>query len=126
MAGLKAATSAPTWPTINGDWIPQMSFAGGAITNNPITVQFIHRTLAYTIAFMIFLWWSRALKAQAGPLFRNTRIWPPVLVLLQVALGIFTVVYSPDAKALLWLGVAHQFVAMLLLLSTVWMVRIMR
>jgi cytochrome c oxidase assembly protein subunit 15 len=127
MAGLKAGTAAPTWPTINGQWIPDnIALAGNAITNNPITVQFIHRGLAYVIAFMIFLWWSKALKTQAGPLFRNTRIWPPVLVMAQVVLGIFTVVHSPDNHALLWLGVAHQFVAMLLLLSMVWMLRIMR
>jgi cytochrome c oxidase assembly protein subunit 15 len=127
MAGLKAGTAAPTWPTINGQWIPDnIALAGNAITNNPITVQFIHRGLAYVIAFMIFLWWSKALKTQAGPLFRNTRIWPPVLVMAQVVLGIFTVVHSPDTHALLWLGVAHQFVAMLLLLSMVWMLRIMR
>ena len=43
-----------------------------------------------------------------------------ILVSLQVVLGIYTVVYSPDKNILLWLGVAHQFVAMLLLLSLVW------
>ncbi len=127
MAGLKAATAAPTWPTINGMWLPDnMGKMAGAVTNNPILVQFIHRNLAYLICFMIFLWWSKALKTAATPLFRNSRTWPPILVLVQVVLGIFTVVYSPDKQYLLWLGVAHQFVAMLLLLSMVWTLRILR
>jgi heme A synthase len=53
-------------------------------------------------------------------------VLPPLLVMLQVVLGIFTVLYSPDKQALLWLGVAHQFVAMLFLLSMVWTLRIMK
>jgi subtilisin-like proprotein convertase family protein len=98
----------------------------GSITDNPVAVQFIHRGLAYLIAILILAWWSKALKTTATPLFRNTRTWPPMLVGTQVLLGIFTVLYSPDKQALLWLGVAHQFVAMLLLLSLVWTLRIMK
>jgi heme a synthase len=41
----------------------------------------------------------------------------PFIVIIQVVLGVFTVLYSPDRKLLLWLGVSHQFVAMILLLS---------
>jgi cytochrome c oxidase assembly protein subunit 15 len=124
MAGLKAGTAAPTWPMINGMWIPDGM--GSSLTDDPITVQFIHRGLAYIIALMILVWWSRALRSTATPLFRETRLLPPVFVMLQVILGIFTVLYSPDKQALLWLGVAHQFVAMLLLLSMVWTLRIMK
>jgi heme a synthase len=124
MAGLKAGTAAPTWPTINEMWIPEG--LGSNLTDDPITVQFIHRGLAYIIALMILVWWSRALRSAATPLFGKTRLFPPVLVIVQVILGIFTVLYSPDKQALLWLGVAHQFVAMLLLLSMVWTLRIMK
>jgi cytochrome c oxidase assembly protein subunit 15 len=124
MAGLKAGTVAPTWPAINGMWFPDG--LGRSFTDDPITVQFIHRGLAYLIAIMILIWWSRALRTVATPLFRKSRIIPPVIVMLQVILGIFTVLYSPDKQALLWLGVAHQFVAMLLLLSMVWTLRIMK
>ncbi len=119
MAGLKAAAYATTWPTINGSWVP----AGmGNIFNDPITVQFIHRLLAYIITILIFMWWSRALKLPSTALFRKTRVIPVILVMLQVSLGIFTVVYSPDQAKLLWLGVSHQFVAMLLLISLVWFI----
>jgi cytochrome c oxidase assembly protein subunit 15 len=123
MAGLKAGTAAPTWPTINGMWVPEKM---GDIIDDSITVQFIHRSIAYLLAFLVFAWWWKALRTPATTLFRSTRIIPPVLVMLQVVLGIFTVVYSPDKQALLWLGVAHQFVAMLFLLSMVWTLRIMK
>ena len=123
MAGLKAAAFATTWPTINGSWIPAgMGDHWGNIFNDPITVQFIHRLLAYIITILIFMWWSRALKLPSTTLFRKTRAIPVILVLLQVGLGIFTVIYSPDQAKLLWLGVSHQFVAMLLLISLVWFI----
>jgi cytochrome c oxidase assembly protein subunit 15 len=119
MAGLKAAAYATTWPTINGQWIPS---GMGNIFNDPITVQFIHRLLAYVVTILIFMWWSRALKLPSTALFRKTRVIPVILVMLQVSLGIFTVVHSPDQAKLLWLGVSHQFVAMLLLISLVWFI----
>ena len=36
--------------------------------------------------------------------------------MLQVILGVFTVLNATDTNRLVWLGVAHQFVAMLLLM----------
>lgn len=121
MAGMKAGTVAPTWPTINGMWWPERT---GDIFNDPITVQLIHRSLAYLITILIIVWWRRAVNVIGSPLFRKTRNLPLLFVILQVVLGIFTVVYSPDKTALLWLGVAHQFVAMLLLVSLVLMVKL--
>ncbi len=61
MAGLKAATAAPTWPTINGSWLPtNFSRYGGrqfnffdSLVNNPLTIHFIHRNLAYLIFIFI-------------------------------------------------------------------------
>ena len=126
MAGLKAATAAPTWPDMNGMWVPAgMGTRPGDMTNNPITVQFIHRLLAYTLTILVLIWWSGALKLPSTALFRKTRPIPVILVLVQVTLGILTVVYSPDQAKLLWLGVAHQYVAMLLLLSLVWCIFLM-
>jgi cytochrome c oxidase assembly protein subunit 15 len=127
MAGLKAATTAPTWLDINGGFWPQplSSFAGrsyGAlqtIVDHPLMIHFIHRNLAYIITALVLIWTLRAWKEQGSSLFRRLRSWPLILVLLQVILGIFTVLYSPKPDALLWLGVAHQAVAMLLLLALV-------
>ena len=121
MAGLKAGPVAPTWPDMNGMLFPAgLGSMKNDLTHNPITVQFIHRGIAYLLFFFIISWWARARKLWGNSLFRRTRNLPMILVSLQVILGIYTVVYSPDKNMLLWLGVAHQFVAMLLLLSLVW------
>lgn len=129
MAGLKAATKAPTWPTINGEWLPA-ALAGkpgtGNLINNPITVQFIHRGIAYLLVLLIVVWFWKARKAGLSDWFRQTRSLPLILVLLQVVLGILTVLFSPSTTALVWLGVLHQFVAMLLLVSLVWVLYLVR
>jgi len=121
MAGLKAATYAPTWPDINGSFFPHGgSPSSGALKlfDNPMTVHFIHRNLAYLITILIFIWFVRARKIKSN-LFSKTNWLPLALVFVQLILGIFTVINSPDPKALRWLGVTHQFIAMCLLLSLI-------
>ena len=53
MAGNKAAAVAPTWPRINGDWIPANLFRESPcmlnFIGNKIMIHFIHRNLAYLI-----------------------------------------------------------------------------
>ena len=120
MAGLHAGSYAPTWPDMNGQWIPEgmtgNSF-GFFLTDNPFTVQFIHRGLGYlTAAYVVFMYF-RSADIGGSPRFSRVRHLPLVLVIVQVLLGVLTVSYSDVANVLLWLGVAHQFVAMLLLMS---------
>ncbi len=134
MAGLKAAIVAPTWPSINGTWWPSnvhslgnREFSGlSFLTDNPLVIHFIHRNLAYIISVLIFIWWWRANKVQGSKLFQKTKALPLLIVLLQVVLGVLTVLNAVDTKAFLWLGVAHQFAAMLLLLSLVWVLYLVR
>ncbi|MDH7463705.1 COX15/CtaA family protein [Chitinophagaceae bacterium 26-R-25] len=128
MAGLKAATFAPTWPTINGEWVPSnittfgnRTFSGlQKFTDNPFAVHFIHRTLAYIITILVVIWFAKAAKINAGKLFKRTQLLPLAVVLIQVLLGILTVLNAANSKALLWLGITHQFVAMMLLIVWVW------
>lgn len=123
MAGLHAALSANTWPDINGMWWPAGMFTQGSfltdITHNAITIQFIHRGLAYLITILIFVWWWKASEARENSLLRTVRYLPVLLVILQVVLGVLTLlgtrVKIPITQALL-----HQGVGMLLLLSLIW------
>ena len=129
MAGLKAATVAPTWPTINGEWAPASihTMVGGAnYFNNPFMVLFIHRGIAYVFAVLILVWFFTALKAKVSPWFSRTRVVPLMLVGVQVTLGILTVLYSTSSTAFVWFGVMHQFVAMLLLMSLVWVLYLVK
>ena len=70
MAGHKAANVAPTWPTINGDWWPPSLFSQHPLLHdligNRITVQFIHRGLAYGLFFLVLGWTATAFRLSAS------------------------------------------------------------
>ena len=131
MAGLKGATYAPTWPSINGDYFPDITRYGGnsysflsALVNNPIAVHFIHRNLAYLIFLLLLVWTAKVMKDKRSSLFNSYKWLPLFFVFIQVILGIFAVLTSPEKVPQHW-GIfewnaqLHQFVAMLLLLSLV-------
>lgn len=134
MAGLKAAPAAPTWPTMNGVWFPENIHSFGNrqfqglsfLTDHPLVIQFIHRNLAYIISILVFVWFWKANKIRGTKFFQKTKTMPLFFVLVQVALGILTVLNAAIPHSFLWLAVAHQFAAMLLLLSLVWMLFIVR
>jgi cytochrome c oxidase assembly protein subunit 15 len=134
MAGLKAAPVAPTWPDINGDWVPKniQSFGGreftglSFLTDNPIVIHFIHRNLAYLITLLIAIWTWKAYRVHGSYVFHKTKLLPLIIVLIQALLGILTVLNVGNTRTFLWLGVTHQFIAMTLLLSLVWMIYIIR
>ncbi|MGH2648533.1 MAG: COX15/CtaA family protein [Ginsengibacter sp.] len=130
MAGLHAATAAPTWPQINGQWIPgsinNLSPTWKNFIDNKITIQFIHMGIAYIILISIILWFFKALKIKGTLLFNKTRIIPLVFIIVQVLLGIITVITSPYGNNLVWFGVAHQLVAILFLISITFMLYIIK
>jgi cytochrome c oxidase assembly protein subunit 15 len=124
MAGLKAANTAPTWPKINGDWVPA-SLSHSSWFHQPINVQFIHRGIAYILFFAITWFCFKIQKtAQAAGytlLFRVSK-WPLILVMLQVLLGILTVLNSPKITlghfgVFETLAALHQLNAIALLLA---------
>ena len=128
MAGLKAASVAPTWPDINGMIIPANIFSNSGflnnISHNKITIHFIHRTLAYIIALFILIWWYNARTITSSHVFNKVKNLPLILVLAQVSLGIFTVINGNRIVAgkfgvFEWLAEIHQLTGMLLLLSLV-------
>lgn len=127
MAGLKAASVAPTWPDINGEYFPasiknpQENFFSSLI-NNSITVQFIHRNLAYLIFFLILFWTVKIAKEKRNEFFNTIKWLPMLLVCIQVVLGITTVLSSPKKipqrwGIFEWNAISHQVIAMFLLLS---------
>jgi cytochrome c oxidase assembly protein subunit 15 len=124
MAGLKAAPVAPTWPDMNGVWVPH-SFPGESWINSSFNVQFIHRQLAYLLGTLVIFWFGAAGRKTGNhprSLIRQAKWWPLILVLLQVCLGIFTVLHAPGMGSGKFgsfelLAEAHQLVAMFLLCS---------
>lgn len=135
MAGNKAATAAPTWPSINGDIIPSnmMPQPEGLLNlvDNKITIHFIHRTLAYIILALLVMLTVRMQKIPLSPLLAKTRRLPLVIVSMQVMLGILSVITSTNIVpgrwgSFEWMAQLHQLVAMLLLLSLVWILYLVR
>jgi cytochrome c oxidase assembly protein subunit 15 len=118
MAGLKAAASAPTWPSINGSFMPpamnDLQPWAENLVNNPIMIHFMHRGLAYLLLAFVVLFFVESRKIVHHPLFTRFANILSVLFLSQVVLGIFTVLNATDKKALVWLGVSHQFIAMII------------
>jgi cytochrome c oxidase assembly protein subunit 15 len=123
MAGLHAALIATTWPDINDMWVPGSMLTQGSllsdVTHNQITIQFIHRGLAYIIAILVAIWWWKAAKAPEHSLLHRIRYIPLLLVLLQVLLGVLTILGS-QVKIPMLLAILHQFTGLMLLLALIW------
>ena len=113
LAGLKAVLMAPTWPTINGQWVPDALWSE-LPWQHPLSVHFIHRTLGFALLLAFAAWWW--LGRNALKLERHLVLG---LVSLQVTLGVLTLLYSTRTGALLWLGLSHQLVGTALLASLV-------
>jgi len=114
VAGLKAGKIYNTFPMMGTHWVPpglsELDPAWRNLTENATTVQFDHRLLAVTTFLIIIVYWLRARKTSLPA---RTRTASNALLhtgILQVALGISTLVFSVP----LILAVSHQAVAMLL------------
>ncbi|SFV34837.1 cytochrome c oxidase assembly protein subunit 15 [Devosia crocina] len=114
VAGLDAGMGYNTWPLMDGAVIPKgllvMEPAWRNFFENALTVQFIHRGIAYAIvAYCAYLIWRRAKDGGFG----GVHGWLPrigILVLLQVVLGITTLLMSVPIS----LAVGHQSLAFML------------
>jgi cytochrome c oxidase assembly protein subunit 15 len=113
MAGLKAALMAPTWPTINGLWVPAAVWSE-LPWQHPLAVHFIHRSLGYGLLLALGAWWWAGRKV-----LRGERHLVLGLVVLQVSLGVIILLYGTLPGALLWLGLIHQLVGASLLVALV-------
>lgn len=136
MAGHKAATAAPTWPDINGEIIPEYLFREKPwllnFIENKITIHFVHRTLAYIILVLIVAYTIQLKRINtSSKTFNRIKTYPFILVIVQVLLGIFSLVVSLGIVpnhwgAFEWLAQFHQVAGMLLALSFVSMLYLIR
>jgi len=134
MAGHKAATMAPTWPDINGSFVPTGLFEQDGLLSlieNKITIHFVHRSLAYVLLLLILFWTWKANRISGDTLLAKTKWLPLALVIIQVVLGIYSVLTSvkivPNHWGVFeWLAEAHQLTAMFLLLSLIWMTYLLK
>lgn len=135
LAGHKAATVAPTWPTINGYWIPAKLMNDQSLllnlVNNTILIHFLHRGIAYLLFILIGVWSFKLFKIKGSELFRKIRWLPLVIIILQAGLGIAAVLTSTGIipghwGVFEWMAQLHQIMGMLLLLLLVWLLYIIK
>lgn len=135
MAGHKAAMVAPTWPTINGDYMPSNLFSDPVFLlnfiENKILVHFMHRGIAYVLLVLVIYWTVQLYRINGSSFFNRIKIFPLLLVVLQVLLGIASLLYArsiiPGVWGIFeWMAQIHQLVGMSLLLSLVATYYVMR
>jgi heme a synthase len=135
MAGHKAAMVAPTWPTINGDYLPSNLFSDPNFflnfIENKILVHFMHRGIAYILLILMIYWTEQLFRINGGSFFNRIKILPILLLVLQVLLGIASLLYArsiiPGVWGIFeWMAQIHQLVGMSLLLSLVATYYVMR
>jgi cytochrome c oxidase assembly protein subunit 15 len=113
VAGLNAGLSYNTWPLMDGRVIPGDLFVLGwhSLFETPKTVQFIHRCGAY-IVFAAALWHMIAtLRREPGTTHARRAVLLFLLVSLQAAIGITTLVMQVPLD----LALTHQAVALIVL-----------
>lgn len=114
VAGLDAGMSYNTWPLMDGAIVPAglgaMEPLWRNLFENALTVQFIHRSIAYAIiAYVAVLVWR---QYRSGG-FAGVHGWLPrlaILILVQIMLGIATLLYAVPIS----LAVGHQAMAFML------------
>ena len=106
MAGTRAGYVSSTFPDMNGHYAPWHFFSasspGASLLDNPLTIHYVHRVLAFALLIYVSLlaWLLRA----ASPLLRAAALFVVLATLGQAALGVLTVVLTVPLPV----AVVHQ------------------
>ena len=128
LSGMKAGLAYPTWPTMNGEWIPSalliqpvrwegiLYYDASAFWEASL-IQLAHRCTAYLLVIAIIYFFFQLRNISRDRIFNTGVLLFPIVVLLQATLGIITVLHCIGHVPVLW-GVLHQAGAMFLLANT--------
>jgi len=126
VAGLNAGLTYNTFPLMDGDLIPDgygtMSPWVLNLFENIAAVQFNHRFLAVSTVGIALLLWLWSMRLELSPVTRRACAALAVLSLVQLSLGIATLLLVVPV----WLGALHQAGAILVLtaaLSALYLLR---
>jgi cytochrome c oxidase assembly protein subunit 15 len=134
MSGMKAGLVAPYFPHMgveeNGSWIwiskiildPEQWHMDNMMKYNsnsfaPSLIQVLHRSTAYILCILIVIFFIRVNKTVDTGLLKTANYILLTSLLLQVTLGILTVINSLNSDIFPLLGVLHQAFGILLMLS---------
>lgn len=120
VAGMRAGYGFNTFPLMNGQFVPDGIFvltpAWLNLFENPATVQFIHRMIAYLLVLTVSAFWWRVRRSGASPGQKRGAALMAVAVLGQFALGVSTLLLAVPVS----LAVMHQAGAFVLLAAAVY------
>lgn len=120
-AGLKAGFGFNTFPLMQGEWLPAAATSLQPyylnFLENPWGVQFMHRVLAWTIAFCVPAFWFYARPRLVSPEQRRALDTLLAVTGIQFALGVVTLLFGVPVA----LGAIHQLGACILLLAAVYL-----
>lgn len=117
VAGLNAGLIHNHWPLMSdGQFIHESVFIEQKtmflnLVEGKSGVQFVHRTMAYLVVGLILSLYFKSKKYSLTVLQKNGLNALVIIVFIQFALGVFTLLYSVP----IWLGLTHQIVAFFLL-----------
>jgi heme a synthase len=106
-AGLRAGHASDTWPLMFGQIVPP---GLASLIDDPVSVQFVHRSLAWAVAGAALWVAVRLYRTGAGP----RALALGAMMLLQFSLGVATILSGVAIP----IAVAHQAGAALLLATT--------
>lgn len=128
VAGTKAGFIYNTFPKMGNSFIPsEMGTLQPTWLNlfeNTVTLQFIHRNIAYVLTIMVVVLWIYSLKNKLQPALHSAVQLMMLIVLFQVVLGIITILnlhLNP-----VFLGSLHQFGALMVFTVGVYLVSLTR
>jgi len=123
MAGKKAAYFYPTFPTMNGQIIPDNLWTNIGLENlteNVTTIHFIHRLLPWFIFTLFFyLFFKTKKNKNVFNNYKNNFLLIGSLLIAQTILGVITVLILNGKISVFW-GTSHQIVGLTLFLSVWW------
>lgn len=117
VAGLNAGLIHNHWPLMSDEQFFHESIALEKeswllrFTEGKSGVQFIHRTMAYVVVFLIGILYFKSKRHSLSQSAKNGLNALLVIVFVQFLLGVFTLLYAVP----LWLGLLHQVTAFVLL-----------
>ncbi len=125
MSGMKAGINFPTWPEMNGEWIPSVLLdwrnwngenfvAYDRHVFMPALIQFLHRVTAYLLTIIVLYFYFLVRKLRGNTSLMAAAHLVLGCISLQVLLGILTVIHCLGTVPV-GLGVFHQGGAILLL-----------
>ncbi len=126
IAGMRAGLYYPSWPDMNGEFIPSVllkstNWSWANMINYdsylfaPAFIQFTHRMLAYLLGIVtIYMFFKLKNKLEVAS--KKWMYYSLILVVIQIGLGILTVL-NVEGKIPLFFGVSHQLIGLLYFMS---------